>query len=208
MCIQKTIVIFANSVKHSAHCIAGKVLDKTEWVRPVRNKEGGELSREQINTNLNTPVNLLNIVTINFEKKVGLPNQPENFLVGQNSKFIFSETLDRGDIDKYLDKPSTLWIYEQSRSDRVSSKYIKNITQSLYLLKIDKIKIYWKDRSQYLQKPQRRGIFNYNGTVYDLSLTDPNYSTFEEQTLENQFVCISLGEEFNGYFYKIIASII
>jgi len=91
---------------------------------------------------------------------------------------------------------------------KISSDSPIKIEQSLYLIKVDNILIYWKDRSNLGQNPQRRGIFEYNHVTYDLSLTDPNFREFEEQDLENKFLCVSLGEKFNGYCYKLIASIL
>jgi hypothetical protein len=44
---QVEIIVLANSVKHNQHCVAGKLLDNSQWVRPVSNPQGGELSDEQ-----------------------------------------------------------------------------------------------------------------------------------------------------------------
>ncbi len=42
-----TVVIFANSVKHEKHCVAGKDVDSHSWIRPVSDTEGAELSDQQ-----------------------------------------------------------------------------------------------------------------------------------------------------------------
>jgi len=43
----ETIVIFANSVKHGQHCVAGKSLATGQWIRPVADANGKELDHEQ-----------------------------------------------------------------------------------------------------------------------------------------------------------------
>ena len=41
-------VVFANSFKNKFHCVAGKTTNNKKWIRPVSNKNGGELNHEQI----------------------------------------------------------------------------------------------------------------------------------------------------------------
>lgn len=43
----ETIVIFANSVKHGQHCVAGKTVNGGKWIRPVADINGKELDHEQ-----------------------------------------------------------------------------------------------------------------------------------------------------------------
>jgi hypothetical protein len=44
---QAEIIVLANSVKHGQHCVAGKCINTGNWVRPVSNANGAELSHEQ-----------------------------------------------------------------------------------------------------------------------------------------------------------------
>lgn len=41
------IIIFANSVMHGKHCVAGKVVNSHQRIRPVSDMEGAELSDQQ-----------------------------------------------------------------------------------------------------------------------------------------------------------------
>jgi hypothetical protein len=212
--MEKTIVIFANSVKHHQHCVAGKDIITKEWIRPVGDENGCELQDEQTkykNKYGKYFAKPLQKMKIKFVKKSPLLNQPENHIVSDDI-WIQNYKIDHSEIVNYLDSPPNLWIDNISPNDRVDYQLIQKqtikITQSLYLIQVKKIHIYWKDRSNFEQNPQRRGIFEYNQVTYDLPLTDPNFSEFEEQDLENKFLCISLGEEFNGYCYKLIASIL
>ena len=212
--MEKTIVIFANSVKHHQHCVAGKDVVTKEWIRPIGDANGCELTHEQVKCqNLFGvfPTKILQKVKINFIQHAPLINQPENYVISNNI-WIQNYRLDRSEIVNYLDSPPNLWIDNISPNDRVDYQLIQKqtikIAQSLYLIQVKKIHIYWKDRSNLGRNPQRRGKFEYNHVSYDLPLTDPNFSEFKEQDLENKFLCISLGEEFNGYCYKLIASIL
>jgi len=50
--------------------------------------------------------------------------------------------------------------------------------------------------------------FSYNGLNYDLPVTDPKFDTIEkDKVFESIYLCISLGEEYEGNCYKIVANI-
>ncbi len=146
-----------------------------------------------------------------FIEHLPLINQPENYLISDD---IWEQNynLKYENIVNYIDNPLDLWIDGVSRSDRVNYHLIKNgkivIEQSLYLIRVDRVDIYWRDRGVIGKGRQRRGVFEYNGIRYDLPITDPKFRDFKEHSLESSFLCISLGEEFDGYCYKLIASII
>lgn len=212
--MERTIVVFANSVKHHQHCVAGKDIITKEWIRPVADENGCELKDEQTKYKNKYGEYLakpLQKMKIKFIKHAPLINQPENYIIS-NEIWQQNYKIEREEIKNFLDNPSNLWIDGISSIDRVNYQLIQNktvtINQSLYLIYVEKIHIYWKDRSYLGQNPQRRGIFEYKNISYDLPLTDPNFSEFQEEDLNNKFLCISLGEEFNGYCYKLIASIL
>ncbi|RZN64455.1 MAG: hypothetical protein EF806_03680 [Candidatus Methanoliparum thermophilum] len=209
--MQKTIIIFANSVKRHQHCVAGKDIDTKKWVRPVSKSEEKELTTEQCTCDKSQePVKLLQKINIDLLKHDPLENQPENYLIS-DKKWSLSGFITRNEVNGYLDKPDSLWLDGESQNDRVAYNLIETkklqIAQSLYLIAVEKIHIHWKDRSKWNQNPQRRGKFKYNDVEYDLAITDSNLKKYEEQDLSNKYLCISLGGQFNGFCYKIIASI-
>ena len=59
-----------------------------------------------------------------------------------------------------------------------------------------------------------RGEFNYHGAVYRLAVTDPvieiKYLSGEDGQYEipQAVLCVSLGDPFQGYYYKLIASVL
>lgn len=210
--MERNIIVFANSVKHGNHCVAGKDIKTKEWIRPVSSKESeqNELKDHQCTCEgEDSPVKLLQVVKIELTDHISSTCQPENYLFS-NTEWILRGYVEREKIiSSFLDKPDKLWIDGQSYMDRVNYDLIKKkeiiISQSLYLIRVYKIVLYWKDRPD--KNPQRRAHFEYNKMYYDFALTDPNFENFEEEELFDRILCISLGGEFNNYCYKIIASI-
>ena len=204
-----TIVIFANSVKHGKHCVAGKVVNSHQWIRPVSDMEGAELSGQQClceNPYGKFKVKPLQKIEMNLSRPAALLSQPENHLISDQiwqQKYRIEES----EISNYLDTPENLW----GTGNKVEYSEIENknihIDQSLYLIQTSELQL-----SKVGDK--RRATFNYAGIKYDLPVTDPK---FDEQlaTPENQqILCISLGEKFipagsNNYScYKIVATIL
>lgn len=202
--IQKTIVVLANSVKHHQHCVAGKCVSTGQWIRPVSSAAGGELTRSQV-----TYRNIHGLYTVKpkqkiemfFSSAVPLINQPENHLIS-DQRWQQRYTIRDDELSSYLDHPDDLW----GESDRVSYSDILQrrivISQSLYLVKVDKLELY---KNKY---GKRRANFNYNGIDYDLAVTDPSFD--QKQSGSEAFegiLCISLGEEYEGSCYKLVATI-
>ena len=198
------IIILANSVKHHQHCVAGKYTASGQWVRPVANTNGAELSH--IQAQCQNPHGAFNVkplqkVIMNFSAHAPLAHQPENHVIDgavwrQNYKIADNE------LHQHLDQPSDIW----GRKDRVLHASILSgqikIDQSLYLVAVDNLNLY---KNQY---DKRRASFMYRGINYDLSVTDPN---FDRITQNNEaikgIICVSLGEEFQGSCFKIVVTV-
>ena len=82
----RNLVILANSVKYSGHCIAGKDLDTGEWIRPIKNHPG-PFSNSDLENLFGNPEgpSLLTCVKIPFNEKIPLYCQPENELITGDS---------------------------------------------------------------------------------------------------------------------------
>lgn len=205
----KTVLILANSIKHHGYCVAGKELTTKNWIRFVGDVGGKELSKEQIkykNSYGEYPATVLKILKIEVTLNCPLPHQPENYLVAeaiweQVAPFKFDEIP-----SNFLDSPLDLW----GTTDRVDHNDIEQekitISQSLYLVKVQ--------INELCTQPNRRVVFYYNGILYDLACTDPNFDTINNainngQKAHNNILCISLGELFDatGCHHKIVAGI-
>lgn len=203
--MNKTIVILANSVKHGKHCVAGKCINTKQWIRPVANDLGKELTKEEasyVNKYGKYVVKPKQKIQMNLLKQVPLINQPENYLIDDNNNWEQKFKIDDFELEQYLDYPSTLW----GKSSNVSyNKVINNeivIEQSLYLVKVDNLELYVNSSNK------RRAKLNYNNILYDLPVTDPQFDNIlsNKQQLSG-VLCLSLGECFNNNCYKIVATI-
>lgn len=200
----KFIVVLANSLKHQQHCVAGKCVTTKEWIRPVADASGKELSHEQ--AKCANPYGTFNAkpkqkVIIGLQAHAPLINQPENHIV-DNSIWQQHFGIEDGELNNYLDRPVSLW----GASDRVLYPQILNgsilISQSLYLVKVNHLKLY---KNHY---DKRRASFSYNGLSYDLAVTDPKFDEIVRNNRHpNGTLCISLAEKFEGACYKLVATI-
>lgn len=198
------IVILAKSVKHQNHCVAGKCIINKKWYRPVSTVTGGELNNEQVmvqNIHGAYRVKPLQKVEMSFLNHVPLLQQPENHLIDGN---IWQQKykIHLNEIDQYLDRPDDIWgLGNRVDYSLIESNYI-HIHQSLYLVQAQNISLYYDGERK------RRASFQYNGIDYDLPVTDPEfYNIVNEDKDFKGILCISLGEEYHGYCYKIVATI-
>lgn len=199
-----TLVVLANSVKHGQCCVAGKRLDTKEWVRPVSNVDGAELTSQQASAT--NPygaykVKPLQKVQMSFEQAVPLKNQPENYLIN-GTQWVQQYNITPAELNQFLDTPATLW----GCGDRVDYQSIMRgqftIEQSLQLVKVEYLMLYVDGYGS------RRASFSYNGVKYVLAVTDPNFDHLLSQQNELMgILCISLGEEYHGDCYKLVAAI-
>lgn len=143
----KTLVIFANSVKHKQHCVAGKDANTKKWIRPVADSNGCELSDEQTMYNNKYGrylVKPLQKMKIEFNNHAPLLHQPENYVT---SDMLWQQDykIERDEIVNYLDHPKNLWLDGVSNNDRVKYALIQNrvisITQSLYLVQVEDLQV-------------------------------------------------------------------
>lgn len=201
------LVILANSVKHQGHCVAGKCVSNKEWYRPVSNAKGEELSGAQAqysNTYGTYMVKPLQKIVMGFSQHAPLPNQPENFVIdGENWTQRYK--IDERELPAYLDHPDDIW----GIGDRVSYSDIvtgrEAISQSLYLLAVDDLHLYVAERIGYRS---RRASLSYGGVHYDFAVTDPNFGDIQRSGHETSgIVCVSLGEDYKGYCYKLVATV-
>lgn len=208
--MKKVVVVFANSVKHGKHCVAGKDIQTKSWIRLVADASGAELNNEQcicVNPYGKYMVKPLQKVEIEVTQHCPLPNQPENYLVG-NAEWIQQYKIEAHEVVQYLDTPETLWGIGNSVVFSDIENSTIQILQSLYLVKVDNLNLYKNTYNK------RRAFFSYSGNNYDLPVTDPNFDNLFQNSQHQSIVCVSLGEKFNPEgseeysCYKIVATII
>ena len=88
----------------------------------------------------------------------------------------------------------------------------KKYKQSLYFIKAERFNLLGVE-NKFNNKLDKKGAFDYEGTHYRLSLTDPIENKIKSKIAIKQpadttvYLCISLGEPFNEKSYKLIAGV-
>jgi len=202
--MKTTLLLLADSVKHHQHCIAGIDLNLRKWRRIVADEKGAAVSLQNFNIykEKNKRYEIPLLMEIEIEKLVSINHQPENCIIKKD--IFLKRNIDRNLLINFTQNPKSLW----GKDNKIKFYEDFKAHSSLFLIRVDKIQLYWKDRSMYNKNPQRRGMFWYNNIRYDLPITDLKFENMQEQILYNRFLVISLGEPYEGYCYKIIASII
>ena len=198
------LIVFANSVKHGQHCVAGKDIQSGKWIRPVSDANGAALSHNQVK--YQNPYGIYTVkplqrILMSFSAHAPLPHQPENHIIDK-TPWRQNYSISKRAIEDYLDSPEDLW----GKSDRVPHIDIVSgrepIEQSLYLIPAHHLHLYRNTFNS------RRAKFSYNGFNYDLSVTDPNFENLlSSEKVDNCFLCVSLGEQYKGSNFKIVAAI-
>lgn len=198
--MNKEIIIFADSVKHHNHCVAGKCVVTGEWIRPVANANGRELTNEQVqyqNRYGIYHIKPLQKINMEFERAAPLIHQPENHIITDHL-WTQNYNIEQNEIMQHIDHPHDLW----GPDNRIAFPPNRQIVQSLYLVRVENIELYRNVQNK------RRISFYYNGIEYDMAATSRNFDQTKENGVAIQNVlCISLGEPFEGFCYKLVAGI-
>lgn len=203
------IVVLACSIKHGDCCIAGKEKDSGKWVRIVSNDAGDAVPQDKAyykNPYGTYKVVPLKIISVKFHRDAGLLHQPENKVFDPTFVWTQNYSIEECDLPKYLDSPADLW----GNENRVDAFEIKQrrltIDQSLYLIHVTNVHLEKDSNTTNVSK--RRCCFIYNGVCYNLPVTCLKFDKFIGNKFESgAILCISLGEEYNGFHYKIVAAI-
>lgn len=142
----KEIVVFANSVKHKSSCIAGKYINSQKWVRPVYDNDGAEIPVNQTKilnqkTNKIWDLKVLQKIKIDISHSAPLKHQPENWVINEN-QWTDHYKISLDDISNYLDYPESLWGNGNCVSYHDINENKITIDSSLYLIKVENIKLY------------------------------------------------------------------
>ena len=207
-------VCLANSNKEGGRCLAGIMLDENhrpivesghpKWIRPICKTVHGEIP-----TDLVAGINILDILEVEILNFLHLEShQPENVLFWENSIRVVGQ-YDKSRLDAF--HASHRWIFG-NRGKAIVKEEIDQHNHSLMFIKATDFEVY-QDTKDFF-KPLTRVKFVYNGNRYDLPVTDPvflkNYQTNPEfvKGYTQVEMTLSLGVEYKGWYYKLIACII
>ncbi len=221
---KRTILCLANSRKNTGRCIAGKVIGGGpvgEWVRPVSSRATGELSEEERRYENGQDPKLLDVITIPLKGAQSEGHQRENHLIDDGFYWEFVRKASAAEVELALDHVrGPLWDNASSSynglHDRVAESAVMSCGYSLRLIKVVDLAISVGTEGAEFGNGKRkvRGRFSLNGEHYLLSVTDPSIERRYFAGTDGTFpigpaiLCISLGEVYLGYAYKLIAGVL
>ncbi len=219
----KTFICLANSRKTSGRCIAGKeVLHDGfgDWIRPVSARITGELSEEERRFEKGGDPCILDVVEVVMVEHRPHGYQVENHLIDDKHYWRLERRAGWVDVLGCLDEVVVhLWTNNSSSyygtHDRVSEAEAAGIQSSLKLIKVDDlaVKVAVEGAEFGNGKRKVRACFSLNGEFYRLAITDPiverQYLARENGTYDvgEAVLCVSLGELYDGYAYKLVAAV-
>lgn len=217
----KRIVCLANSRKLGGYCFAGKEILKNGfggWVRPVSHSNNGGLAPNQIAFSNGILPCLLDIVAVPFVQSAAIHHQKENQLIDMTRPWTWDGSIQQGVLPQLVDNVSRLWVNGFSSSngfnDRVAEPTARYLNSSLLLIRPDHLEL---TKEFGINGQKVRAQFRFARESYRLVVTDPivemalhdqGPGAFSPISGDKLFLCISLGEFFNGFAYKLVAGMI
>ncbi len=209
-------VCLANSVKEGGRCLAGIELNTNndaiigingpKWIRPICKTQHGKIYTHWV-----THIKLLDIVEIEL---TGFPAKPSY----QSENVFFKDedlkVIGRFDRRRLHDLCDNHYYIFGNWAKALSTQEILHLDHSLLLLNVCEFKITEKIYPDNPDKKHLRLHFLYNETNYDFPITDPVFIQLYVNNagiltgIKNLYLCISIGINFNDWYYKLVAGII
>ncbi len=221
-CLEKRVICLAVSRKYGGYCMAGKEIAEGEpvrWVRPVSPSDSGELPLDLIKfKNGHTPC-LLDMVDLVLKKPFPHYYQTENYLTDRSRPWEKAGQAEIARLNVLCDPVDALWEngYHSAsgKNDRIPLEIAKEKCASSLVLIQPQNFVLWVI-SGLTFKRKIRAEFSYREIAYNLTVTDISVEKacadrpvgrypVESETL---FLCVSLGEPFEGFCYKLVAGVI
>ena len=220
----KTILCLANSRKPGGNCVAGREVVQGGfgvWLRPVSARQGREISDEDERYQNGVLPSVLDIIEIPMSAPAPEQHQQENHVIDDRSYWVRRGRADWAELVNAVDRLSgPLWTNNSSSTygfnDRVSEAELPTLSRSLYLIRPDNLQLKVVEEGGQYGNPQRRvrAIFDMAGCSYVVVVTDPvvEREYFGRPNgsyrLKDALLCMSLGEVFHGFAYKLAAAVI
>ncbi len=225
MSYTKTIVCLANSWKlPSGRCVAGREVTASgfgKWIRPVSARQTQEISEEERWYENGADPAVLDVIAIEMTRSVPHLHQHENHLIDAEYYWSKQRRVSWKELQQAVEDPAgPLWLNGKSSShghnDSVAEDRLGNITRSLYLVRPSRLKLIVAPEGGDFRPTRRRvrALFDLCGDTYRLAVTDPWIASKYlagsdgERELGDTVICISLGEVFHGFAYKLVAAVI
>jgi hypothetical protein len=210
------LVCLANSYKEGGRCLAGIELNtrnspsvhngQPKWIRPICDTEHGEVPLALVHN-----INLLDVIQLRLtERPAEVGHQTENMLFDENSIEVIGR-FPAAELEPLCSQDLSIL---GNRGKAVPPDVVEQLRHSLVLINTSDFELFQKTYENSSGKPQLRIRFSYHATEYDLPITDPafqlryraNHDCLVDQ--ESLYLTISLGNEHEGWFYKLVAGVI
>lgn len=225
MSSERTIVCLANSRKPpSGRCVAGREFRAGQfgaWVRPVSARPTREVSLEERRYQDGRDPEVLDVITIRFDRPEPEDYQKENHVIDPDSCWTRCGAVSWTNLQQAVEDPcGPLWLNGDSSSngenDRVAAAEAANLSRSLYLIRPTGLNLIVAAEGGGLFPARRRvrARFQVGGHRYCLVVTDPPIesaylgSSDGDYPIPEALICVSLGEQFHGRAYKLAAAVI
>jgi hypothetical protein len=230
----KRIIVLANSIKKSARCVAGidvgtgKALVPAGWIRPVSGESEGELEPRHMPINDGAPLAPLDIVDVPLTQYAKDTMHPEDWIIDAGTKWTRVGKMDANGLGSLEEQPNDLWLESTAHTDRVTGSFLSRRSkhQSIYLIRPTDFRIELSyEHNPFKNKNQKKSKakFTYRHQAYQMSLTDPAFTNKHCTTYpalgaqativrppyrDKCLVCVSLTPVFNGFHYKVVATVL
>jgi len=220
-----SIACLANSRKPpSGRCVAGREYHAGQfgdWVRPVSARPTREVSLEERRYTDGRDPQVLDIMTIRFDRPEPEGYQRENHIIDSDTYWTRAGEISWTELQRAVeDLGGPLWLNGDSstygENDRVADAEAARFGRSLYLIRPTRLGLLVaaEGGGQFPARRRVRARFQLGDYRYSLVVTDPPIEAEYlgkpngEYHLADVLLCISLGEQFHGHAYKLAAAVI
>lgn len=218
----RRIICLANSYKHGGRCVAGRVYrdgSVGEWMRPVSARDGRELSAAECRYGLlRGAVSVGDIADVQLARPVPEGHQVENHEIavaggwrksGCATWTLLYASQDEDCADFWIDRGSS----SRGLADRVPVSMALALGASLQLIYLSRMELLVRTGFNGVGK-EIRACFTHLGKQFMLKVTDPLISDSMKTRPPGRYplgmvlLCISISEPFQGFVYRLVATII
>jgi len=193
------------------------------WVRPVSEREHGELQYSQYRLPDHSEPHLLDVIRVGLSRPQPLPHQPENWLVDDSAWALLERpaSADRARVVSAAVFGGSQLFGNTGRSVPQAQFRSRPARESLVLVQPANIR-WHTEFNTYQLCNMPRVSFQLGDVPYDLPLTDPVYAGPLQRREEGDYrssdlgipevgtvlFTISLGDPLDGMCYKLVAAVV
>ena len=226
----KRILCLANSRTLAGRCVAGRVWgadgEPGDWVRPVSERQGGDVSEYERQYEDGSDPGVLDVVDVPVLKAQPAEWQTENWLLDPRRYWRKAGVGSWFDLARFADGEDerrtgeALWqngfhTYN-GRNDKIPLEAMPRCRDSLRFIHVRQLRLEVFRPGEAFGNSKRRvqGRFRHAGSEYRLWVTDPNYERRYlarlngHYAVDDCFLTIRLGEPYQDACHKLIAAVI